>query len=129
VIIVDTSALLAILLKEPGGPACFQVLTENHEFAMSAGTLTEALIVSSRRNQQADLKNLLTTAGVEIVPVTSATAQLCAEAHLQWGKGIHPAGLNFGDCFAYALAKERNCPLLFVGNDFSQTDIASAISA
>lgn len=126
-IIVDTSALLAILLKEPGGPACLQVITGNRELAMSAGTLTEALIVSSRRNQQSDLKNLLITAGVDIVPVTAATAQLCAEAHLQWGKGIHPAGLNFGDCFAYALARERNCPLLFVGNDFSQTDIASAI--
>lgn len=64
---------------------------------------------------------------MEVVPTTIETARQCAQAHLRWGKGVHPAKLNYGDTFAYALAKSRNCPLLFIGNDFSRTDIVSAI--
>ena len=60
---------------------------------------------------------------VEIAPVTGGSARRAAGAYSRWGKAIHPAGLNFGDCFAYELAKSENCPLLFVGNDFSKTDI------
>jgi ribonuclease VapC len=63
----------------------------------------------------------------EVAPVTGATARLAGEAYGRWGKGIHPAGLNYGDCFSYALAKERDWPLLFIGDDFSRTDILSAL--
>ena len=124
-IVVDTSALLAVLQDEPDA-RCLKVLTVHPHLLISAGTLTEALIVASRRNLQADLADLIDKLAIEVVSVTEQTARACATTHLQWGKGIHPAGLNFGDCFAYALAKERNCPLLYVGNDFSQTDIVAA---
>jgi ribonuclease VapC len=67
--------------------------------------------------------------GFEVVPVTEASARRIAAAHAQWGTVVHPAGLNFGDCFAYELARERDCPLLFVGADFSKTDVQSALTA
>lgn len=65
--------------------------------------------------------------GIEIVVVTEDSARRVAESYARWGKGIHPASLNFGDCFAYQLATDRECALLYVGNDFAKTDIASAI--
>ncbi len=72
------------------------------------------------------MDDLLQVFSVEIIPVTPERARLTAQAYSVWGKGIHPATLNYGDCFAYATAKEYGCPLLFVGNDFSQTDIEPA---
>lgn len=126
-IVIDTSALLAILLNEAEGPACLRVIENAQELTISAGTMAEALIVGGHRKQADDLLALLRIADVMVVPVTAGTAQQCAEAHLLWGKGVHPASLNFGDCFAYALAKSRDCPLLYVGNDFAQTDIVSAL--
>ena len=69
------------------------------------------------------MTRLLEGLGLEIVTVTSATARRIAQAYAQWGKGVHAAGLNFGDCFAYAVAKEHSCPLLFLGDDFSKTDV------
>jgi ribonuclease VapC len=74
-----------------------------------------------------DLDLFLAEAGVEIVPVTAAQARLAREAHRRFGKGNHPANLNFGDCFAYALAKERDLPLLFKGEDFTRTDLRPAL--
>lgn len=62
-------------------------------------------------------------------PVAPMDADTVADAYDRWGKGVHPAGLNFGDCFAYALAKSQNCPLLFVGDDFAQTDVESALAS
>ena len=126
-IVVDTSALMEILLQQPRGAACQEQLQDADALCISAGSLTEALIVASHRNLHTDLDSLIEQLHVEVIPVSALTAGQCAAAHLQWGKGVHPAGLNFGDCFAYALAKSRNCPLLFVGDDFSQTDIVSAI--
>ena len=70
---------------------------------------------------------LLDELGCEVVPVDARVAREVAEAHHRWGKGVHPARLNLGDCFAYALAKSRQLPLLYIGGDFSQTDIASAM--
>ena len=64
---------------------------------------------------------------IEIAAVTPARPGASAQAYERWGKGLHPAGLNFGDCFAYALAKEHSCPLLFIGDDFSKTDIESVL--
>ena len=95
---------------------------------MSAGTIAETLIVAGRRNVAAEALHLLDGLGVEIVAVSSASARRIADVYARWGKGVHSAGLNFGDCFAYELARERACPLLFVGDDFSRTDIRDARS-
>lgn len=84
-------------------------------------------IVASRRGIFERLDEFLARIKPEIVPVTAEVAQEIGASYRQWGKGFHPAGLNFGDCFAYALAKERDAPLLFVGNDFARTDIRPAI--
>lgn len=90
---------------------------------LSAGTMAEALIVAGQRNLTEQLTSLIDEIGVEIVPVTEAIAYRVAEAYARWGKGNHPARLNLGDCFAYAVAKEHGCSLLYVGDDFSQTDV------
>jgi ribonuclease VapC len=127
VIVVDTSALVAIVLNEPAAPKCMNVLQAETEILISAGTFAEALVVATGRRVADEVIRLLDGLSVEIATVTPAAARRVAQAYGQWGKGVHRAGLNFGDCFAYALAKERSCPLLFVGNDFSKTDIASAL--
>jgi len=126
-IVLDTSALIAIILNEPMAEACTRALEADSNRLISAGTLAEAFIVSARQNIDTELKRLVDGLGCEIVSVTSASAQRMGEAYRTWGKGRHPAGLNFGDCFAYELAKERACRLLFVGDNFSKTDIEGAL--
>lgn len=126
-IAVDTSALMAVLKREPEASACITALDEADEIVISAATMTEALIVSGLRNTRPEMERLIETLGCELAPVTEALARRAANAYARWGKGVHPAGLNFGDCFAYALAEERNCPLLYVGQDFARTDVKSAI--
>ena len=128
-IVVDTSALIAIVLREPQAPSCIKVLRTETDTLASAGTFAEALIVAARRRVIPEMTKLLTGLSIEIVPVTSASARRVGDAYERWGKGLHPVGLNFGDCFAYALAKERACPLLFVGDDFARTDVVSALPA
>jgi ribonuclease VapC len=123
-IVVDTSALMAILLAEPQSEACMAVLEAAPEVLISAGTMAEALIVAARRNVSEEMLALIETLGFTVLPVTAAGARRVAEAYGRWGKGIHPAGLNFGDCFAYAAARDFACPLLCVGDDFAQTDVA-----
>ena len=125
-IVVDTSALVAVARNEPEAARCEAALIGAALIAISAGTFAEAMIVSRRRGFGAAIEELVRGFAIEVVPVTSARARRVADAHDVWGKGIDPAALNFGDCFAYALAKERACPLLFVGGDFSRTDIAAA---
>ncbi|SFZ86395.1 Uncharacterized protein, contains PIN domain [Devosia enhydra] len=125
-IVVDTSALMAILLEEPGHEDCQDCLLRETEILISSATLTEALIVAERRDLLEELEALVTTLGVTIVALDGAAARRAAQAFATWGKGRHPAGLNFGDCFAYQLAMAQECALLFVGNDFAQTDVASA---
>ncbi|MFC0288792.1 type II toxin-antitoxin system VapC family toxin [Kaistia hirudinis] len=127
-IVVDTSALMAICLGEPEGPACMQALQSASSLLISAGTLSEAMIVADGRGQFDALEALLEGLGPSIIPVTAETALRVRAAYRRWGKGRHPASLNLGDCFAYALAAERGCPLLFIGNDFARTDIVSAIA-
>jgi ribonuclease VapC len=122
-IVVDTSALIAIVLDEAKAEACSEILEAEPEVLISAGTLAESLIVASRRREGEELERLIADLGIEIVTVTPASARRVAQAYDRWGKGVHPAGLNFGDCFAYALAKEHACPLLFIGDDFSKTDV------
>ena len=89
----------------------------------------EALIVAARRNVGEEMTRLIDGLGFEIVSVTPASARRIAAAYARWGRGAHPAGLNFGDCFSYEVAKERSCPLLYVGADFSRTDLESALSS
>jgi ribonuclease VapC len=127
VIVVDTSALMAIVLDEPEADACIAALEAEDEILISAGTVAEALIVSSRRNIGEELSSLIDGLGFEVMTVTPASARRIAEAYGKWGKGIHPAALNFGDCFAYEVAKEHACRLLYVGDDFSKTDIEGVL--
>jgi ribonuclease VapC len=124
VIVVDTSALVAIALDESAADACMAALEAEDEILISAGTLAEALIVSAGRNVGAGMRAFIERFALVVVPVTSESARRIGEAYRQWGRGFHPAGLNFGDCFAYAVAKEHACRLLYVGDDFAKTDIA-----
>jgi len=104
-----------------------QAIEQETEISLSAGTLTETLIVAGRRGIGLEAATFIAELDIEIVSVTPASARRAADAYARWGKGVHPASLNFGDCFAYELAMTRNCPLLFVGNDFAQTDVTSAL--
>ncbi|WIJ25900.1 type II toxin-antitoxin system VapC family toxin [Devosia sp. RR2S18] len=126
-ITVDTSALLAIVFDEPEAEVCMTVLEGADRLLISAGTAAEVLIVAGRRNVAEEVAALLEGLGFETVSVTAASARRIAAAYQRWGKGVHPAGLNYGDCFAYDLAISHSCALLFVGDDFSQTDVQSAL--
>ena len=126
-IAVDTSALMAIVLNDKDADACIAALETEESLVISAGTVAEALIVSARRNVGAEVAGLIDGLGFEVINVTSASAWRIAHAYEDWGKGVHPAALNFGDCFAYEVAKEHGCPLLYVGDDFSRTDIKSVL--
>lgn len=126
-IAVDTSALMAILLDEPEAEACIGVLEGEGTLLISAATVAEALVVAARRGVGEEMARLIDGLGFEIVAVTAASASRVAAAYGDWGRGVHPAGLNFGDCFAYELARVRGCPLLFVGADFARTDVARAL--
>jgi len=125
-IVVDTSALMAIVLDEAQADSCMAVIEAADELLISAGTIAEALIVAERRNVGAEMGQLIGGLGFEIVPVTAAAARRIAEAYGRWGKGVHPAALNFGDCFAYVVAAENGCPILHVGDDFSRTDLQTS---
>lgn len=129
--IIDTSALLAILRDEPEALSCAEAIAGATIRRISAANFLEAAIVTdascdpiaSRR-----LDDLLKVADIAIEPVTEEQARLGREAYRDFGKASgHPAQLNFGDCFAYALAKATGEPLLFKGDDFAQTDVTLAI--
>lgn len=126
-IAVDTSALMAIVLNDPEADACIAALETEDEVLISAGTVAEALIVAGRRNVGNEMERLIGGLGFEVVNVTFASAKRISQAYDQWGKGVHSAALNFGDCFAYEVAKEHGCRLLFVGEDFKKVDIQSAL--
>ena len=102
-------------------------LEKEPDLLISAGTVAEALIVAARRNLVEEMNRLIDGLGFDIVSVTPASARRIAAAYARWGRGAHPAGLNFGDCFSYEVAKERSCPLLYVGEDFAKTDLESAV--
>lgn len=125
--IVDTSALIAILRQEADAEALMEALAGARDASMSAGTLIEVTIVIDAVGDpvlSGRFDDLLVAAQVRIEPVTDAQTHLARRADASFGKGSgHPAGLNFGDCFAYALARERRESLLFKGDDFSHTDI------
>jgi ribonuclease VapC len=121
--IVDTSALIAILRREPDSDALAERLLGADEVRMSSGTLLEARIVAERDGGDAELAELLDLAGVEIVPPDARQIDLAFEGFRRFGRGRHPAALNFGDLFAYALARALDEPLLFKGEDFGKTDV------
>jgi ribonuclease VapC len=126
-IAVDTSALMAIVLNEPNADACAAALEAEADLLISASTVAEALIVSARRNVGEEMARLIDGIGFEVVTVTPASARRIARVYERWGKGVHAAALNFGDCFAYEVAKEHGCRLLYVGNDFAKTDIEGVL--
>ncbi len=127
-LVVDTSALLAILLPEPEGPACLARLMAARQPVISSVAKVELFIVlSSRQPGMAEsyFSRLVECSGLVVVGVNEAVADLAIDAFYRYGKGRHPAGLNFGDCFSYALARRLGLPLLFKGEDFSITDVGA----
>jgi ribonuclease VapC len=124
--VLDSSAVIAILLDEPERAEFNRRIEAAAPRLISAVTLAETAMVIEKRRGEAggrELDLLLHRADVEIVPFDADQAELARTAFRQYGKGRHPAGLNFGDCLAYALAKATGEPLLFKGDDFAQTDI------
>jgi len=130
-VIVDTSALVAILRDEPDAPRYASALAGEREPLLSAATFVEAaIVVDANRDPilSARFDDLLVIAQVKIEPVTSQHAELARQAYRNYGKASgHPAGLNFGDCFSYALARARRDRLLFKGDDFIHTDVTPAL--
>jgi ribonuclease VapC len=128
-VVLDTSALLAILLAEPEREAFIELLAQATDPLMSAASLVEASIVMQAKIGEAgvaDLDELLSAAAVRCVAVDLVQAHVAREAYARFGKGRSPAGLNFGDCFSYALARVTGKPLLFKGEDFGLTDVTPA---
>jgi ribonuclease VapC len=124
--VIDTSAIIAVLLNEAGAAHIAQAIESSSQRLLSAANLLEASIVIESRKGEAggrELDLLLYRAAIEIVAVDQDQAETARIAWRRFGKGRHPAGLNYGDCFAYALARTRQLPLLFQGDDFSRTDI------
>jgi len=124
--VIDSSAIVAILLNEADAADIAQAIESNSQRLLSAANLLEASIVIESRKGEAggrELDLLIYRAAIEIVAVDQDQAELARIAWRRFGKGRHPAGLNYGDCFAYALARTRQLPLLFQGDDFSRTDI------
>ena len=129
--IVDTSALIAILRDEPEAPACAKAIEDAPRRRISAANLVEAaIVIDASRDPVASrrFEDLLREAQLVVEPVTEAHARIAREAYRDFGRGSgHPARLNLSDCFAYALARATGEPLLFKGDDFSHTDIAPAL--
>ena len=128
--IIDTSALIAILRGEPEAIACARAIEVAASRRISAANFVEtAIVIDGSRDPIASRRfdDLVREAQLVIEPVTEAQARVAREAYRDFGKGSgHPAKLNFGDCFAYALAKVMREPLLFKGDDFAHTDITPA---
>jgi ribonuclease VapC len=127
--VVDTSALIAIILGEAEAARFESAIAEAVDPVISAVAVVEfGMVALSRRGfSAAEIERRLGDWGLSVLPVTAATARLALAAFARFGRRRHEAGLNFGDCFAYALAKERGEPLLFKGDDFARTDLVSAL--
>ncbi len=136
-IVVDSSAIIAIIFDEGEAPACMTVLQKDGSRLISAVNYVEAGTVMAgrirsgdRREAIADLDAFLTDFHIDIAPVDDHLARAAMKARIEYGRGFGTrGGLNFGDCFAYALARQHSAPLLYVGNDFGLTDISSALEA
>lgn len=126
--VLDTSVLVAILLEEPTAEKLITALKVNPDRKMSAASLVEAGIVMQGKQGDAgarELDLLVRRLQIAVLPFTAAHAEIARSAFRRFGKGRHPAALNFGDCFSYALARALGEPLLFVGDDFARTDVAA----
>ncbi|MDP3775134.1 MAG: type II toxin-antitoxin system VapC family toxin [Gemmatimonadales bacterium] len=124
--VIDTSAMLAILMHQPAADRLVSAVEADRTRLVSAATVVEAsLVLLGRYGEAGDpqLDRLLRSIGAEVVPVGEEQVALARDAALRFGRGRHPAALNFGGCFSYALSVARGEPLLFVGDDFSQTDV------
>ncbi len=127
--VIDTSALVAILLGEPACDALIDAIERADVRALSAATLLEASIVIFARHGLDGIENLdllVERLNLSLHAFDGAQVAIARNGFRRFGKGHHPAALNFGDCFAYALATYLDRPLLFTGNDFSQTDVRAA---
>ena len=127
----DTSALVAVLNNEPEGDTFLHTMVVDGDVLVSIATAVELMIVAMGKGDaiyQAAVE-LLDRPFIQLVPLDEAQLWAAVDAHRVYGKGRHPAGLNLGDTFAYALASVRNLPLLYKGNDFARTDIIRAASA
>lgn len=125
--VIDTSALVAILQDEPERRAFIEAIEGAESRLISVATLVEVSIVIEARHGAEGLRDLdrfMNRAGVEFIPVDAEQGRLARDAFSRFGKGRHRAGLNYGDCFSYALATVRGEPLLFKGDDFGLTDVA-----
>jgi ribonuclease VapC len=125
-VVIDTSAVMAILTREPAAERLVAALDADPTRLISAATVVEASLVLLGRYGDAGeplLDRLLRGIGAEVVPVGDDQVTLARDAALRFGRGRHPAALNFGDCFSYALSLSRGEPLLFVGDDFARTDV------
>lgn len=129
-IAVDTSVLICLLREEPETPRFLAILLrETGHLCISAANYVEAgIVIDSNRDDglSARLDRLIDHFAIDIVAVTHDHARIARQAYRLFGKGYHAAALNYGDCFAYALARSEAAPLLYNGNDFAQTDIAAA---
>lgn len=127
--IVDASALIALIYREPGWERLVAALDRAPYAGVAAPTLAEAMIVlASRDVPPTVLPALLAAADIDVVAFGSDHAYEAASAYRRFGKGRHPAALNFGDCLAYAAARVADAPLLFVGEDFARTDVRRALA-
>lgn len=127
--VIDTSVLIAILFDEPEAGRFLKAMVNAPHILLSAASLLEAAIVLMRQGEagvERDLDRLLERAGIVVIPVDEAQAVLARECYRKFGKGLHRARLNFGDCFSYALAMSTGEALLFKGEDFSKTDVSVA---
>lgn len=127
---IDSSVLIAILENEPEAERLIEAITHDSVRLISAVSMVEtSIVILNRRGEAglAELDSFLQAAGIETIAVTPEQANFARQAYERYGKGRHPAKLNFGDCFSYAAAIAHNEPLLFKGNDFSETDIACCI--
>ena len=127
--IIDTSAIVAILFNEDDADAYARAITRADSRRVSAATFVEAAIVVAAQTKNvggSQLDAFFRRAGIVIEPVTEEQAHIARQAFTDFGKGRHAAGLNYGDCFSYALAKSTGEPLLFKGKDFTKTDVLVA---
>jgi ribonuclease VapC len=130
--IVDSSAVLAVIFAEGGYEKVLAELTKGSPAAIAAPTVAEAGIVLSARlgtKSAGIIERFLQEFRIDVVPFAEAHVGIAVEAYRRYGKGHHAAALNFGDCIAYAVAKLADAPLLYVGNDFKRTDIRAAMSS
>jgi ribonuclease VapC len=127
--VVDTSALMGLLLGEPSAQAIADALEQDPDLMMSAATLVEVCMVAEARlgaDGVLKLEQILREAGIDVEPVDEEDARRAIDAWRSFGTGRHPAGLNFGDCFVYALAARRDDAILCTGTDFARTDLVTA---